>query len=506
MKDIKILKWSFLPVLIMLLVMTSCKKNFLDRQPLGRYTDEDIPAGSYENLVFAVYAKLRVNGFNGRDYTSIHSFRADEAEKGSSETDGANFEDMYDNFEYNKSNSSIQEYWTSHYALIIDANRIIWDIDSLKLTDAPTLVNKAEAKFLRAFAYFDLARTFGRVPKIDFKVNDAAQVNIPKVGSVDEIFALIDADLQEAAAVLPVSWEAQFTGRLTKGAALALHARTYLWRKNWAAALGAAKSVIDLGRYSLVSDYGSQFRHEGENGPESIFEIQAFYSPSQTNLGIEYANQQGVRGAGSWDLGWGWNTPTKQLVDSFNLEPGDPRRVATILYSGQIDPLYGETVPSYPSVVPRPYWNKKIYTNPQDRAARNSRFGQWMNHRIIRYADVLLMAAEAANELGGAQNTADALAWLEMVRARARGSNAAILPKITTTDQAELRKAIRHERLVELAMEEQRFYDLVRWGTDVDVLRKAGKTAYQTKHRLLPIPQAEIDKSGGVLIQNPDYQ
>ena len=92
-----------------------------------------------------------------------------------------------------------------------------------------------------------------------------------------------------------------------------------------------------------------------------------------------------------------------------------------------------------------------------------------------------------------------------MVRARARGSSTTILPKVTTTDQAQLRNAIRHERFVELAMEEQRFYDLVRWGIDVTVLPAAGKTAYQPKHRLLPIPQAEVDKSGGVLKQNPDY-
>jgi hypothetical protein len=128
-----------------------------------------------------------------------------------------------------------------------------------------------------------------------------------------------------------------------------------------------------------------------------------------------------------------------------------------------------------------------------------------MNQRIIRYADVLLMAAEAANEIGGAQNITDALAWLEMVRARARGSSTTILPKVTTTDQATLRNAIRHERFVELAMEEQRFFDLVRWGIDVTVLPAAGKTAYLPKHRLLPIPQAEVDKSGGILVQNPDY-
>jgi hypothetical protein len=481
--------------------MSACKKNFLDRQPLGRYVDEDVPAGSYDSKVFAVYSLLRANGFNGIAYTSIHSFRADESQKGSSESDGANQEQMFDNFQYDKSNGLIQEYWTDHYKLIIAANTIIADIDSLGLTDAPTLVNKAEAKWLRAFAYFDLVRSFGMVPKIDFKILEASQVNKPKA-DVGEIFALIDSDLQEAASTLPVFWEPTFVGRLTKGAAMALQARTFLWRKNWAMALGAAKGVIGLNQYSLVNDYGSQFRHEGENGPESIFEIQAVYTPSQTSLGIEYANQQGVRGAGQWDLGWGWNTPTQELVNEY--EENDPRRIATILYSGQIDPLYNENVPPMPTV-PRPFWNKKVYTNPADRAAKANRMGFWMNHRILRYADVLLMAAEAANEIGGAQNTADALAWLEMVRARARGSSSTILPVITTTDQAELRAAIRHERFVELGMEEQRFFDLVRWETDVIVLPAAGKTEYQVKHRLLPIPQGEVDKSGGILIQNPNY-
>jgi starch-binding outer membrane protein, SusD/RagB family len=265
-------------------------------------------------------------------------------------------------------------------------------------------------------------------------------------------------------------------------------------------ALAAAKSVIDLGQYSLVADYGSQFRKTGENGPESIFEIQAFYTPTQ-DLGIIYSNVQGVRGAGNWDLGWGWNVPTQKLVDEY--EEGDPRRIETILYSGKVDPLYGEEVPSMPTV-PRPYWNKKVYTDPRDRLSLNSRFGQWMNHRIIRYADVLLMAAEAATELGGDQNIQDALGWLEEVRARARGSNANVLPEVTTTDQGELRDAIRHERFVELAMEEQRYYDLVRWGIDVQVLRdEEGKELYNEKKRLLPIPQGEIDKSGGKLEQNP---
>jgi len=501
MKKNMLYNWSLLPVMIFAVIaISSCKKNFLNRQPLGRYVDADIPAGSYDSKVFAAYAVLRRNGFNHHLYLAIQSFRSDEADKGSSSSDGADQALMYDDFQYVKTNVGLGDYWTDHFAMIIAANSIISDIDSLKLSDPATLINKAEAKFMRAFAYFDLIRAFGPVPKIDFKINDAAQVNKPKA-SAGELFTLIDADLQEASAMLPVSWDAAYTSRLTKGAAMALQAKAYLWRNNWAAALTSAKSVISLGRYNLVNNYGSQFRLTGENGAESIFEIQAFYKTTQ-DLGIIYANVQGVRGAGQWDLGWGWNVPTPALIKEY--ETGDPRRIETILYSGQVDPLYGENVPPVPTVS-QPYWNKKVYTDPADRLLNNNRFGPWMNHRILRYADVLLMAAEAANEVGGAQNTTDALTWLELIRARARGSSTTVLPKVITTDQSALRTAIRHERFVELAMEEQRFWDIVRWGIDVTVLPAAGKTGYLPKHRLLPLPQAEIDKSGGVLLQNPDY-
>lgn len=502
MKRSIISKWAVLPVLMMLLVISSCKKDFLDRRPLGRLTDEDITAGTFDSKIFAAYAQLRKGGFNNHLYLGITSYRSDEAMKGSSTSDGSDAELMYDDFQYDKTNGGLQEFWTDHYSLIIATNEIINDIDSIASPDPGTLINRAEAKFLRAYSFFDLVRTFGRVPKIDFKVYEAGDVNIKKVDNESEIFQLIDEDLAEAAGTLPVNWDPPYSeGRLTKGAAMALQARTFLWRSNWAAALGAAEGVIGLNRYQLVSDYGSQFRNTGENGPESIFEIQAFYSPTQ-DLGIIYSNVQGVRGAGNWDLGWGWNVPTQNLVDEY--EEGDPRRIETILYSGQIDPLYGEAVPAMPAI-PRPYWNKKVYTDPRDRSSLNNRFGQWMNHRIIRYADVLLMAAEAANELGGADNIQKALGWLEQVRARARGGNTGTLPPVTTTDQGELRQAIRHERFVELAMEEQRFWDLVRWGIDIDVLHAAGKTNYEEKHRLLPIPQAEVDKSGGVLEQNPNY-
>jgi len=131
------------------------------------------------------------------------------------------------------------------------------------------------------------------------------------------------------------------------------------------------------------------------------------------------------------------------------------------------------------------YYNKKVYTNPTLRT-QFSKHGFWMNIRILRIAEMYLIAAEAANELG---NSTEAMNYLEQVRARARGNNTGVLPEVTTANQAALRNAIRHER----------------WGTARNVLHAAGKTGYQDKHALFPLPQAEIDKSNGVLIQNPNY-
>jgi hypothetical protein len=197
---------------------------------------------------------------------------------------------------------------------------------------------------------------------------------------------------------------------------------------------------------------------------------------------------------------------TELMGEAF--EPGDPRKDATLLYfrRSDDDPItpentnkpYGESPVSQADGA---YFNKKAYTNPALRE-EFTRHGFWVNIRIIRYGDVVLMAAESANELG---KTGEASGYLEMVRARARGNNPDILPKVTSLDQTVLRDAIRHERRVELGLESGRFYDLVRWGIASQVLHAAGKTGYQPKNALLPLPQDEIDKSKGVLVQNPDY-
>lgn len=499
------LKNIFLSVLIAIAAValfTGCKK-FLDRKPLTATLD-DLNQGGLEGQIYGLYGAIRNGdvagqGFGGIPWLAVHNFRSDDSEKGSDPNDGADWGVIFDQFQYVKDHWSINTYYDQHYTLINQVNTALQLADSLKLTDAASQVNIAEAKFFRAFAYFDLVRTFGQVPKIDFRVYNPNDSKKPKA-TIADLYALIDADLTAAETTLPATWPPKFIGRLTNGAAKALHAKTKLYRGDWAGSLALSQQVINSGLYSLTTDYAKIFTDAGENNSESIWEIQADIGANGTDNNFSwYAIAQGVRGAGEWDLGWGWNAPTQELVDAF--PAGDPRKNATILYSGQSDGVYGKVLPAFPTI-PRKYWNKKVYPDPAKQSASGSRQGGWINQRIIRYADVLLMAAEAANEIGGTANATLAQNYLEQVRARARNGNNAILPPIVFTSQSQMRTAIQNERRYELALEGERFFDLVRWNLAITVL---GPYGYQNKHRFYPIPQPAIDASGGVLVQNPEW-
>jgi hypothetical protein len=483
-----------LPVLF---AAAGCEK-YLDRKPLATATDGDLKAGGVEEKVFGLYGKLRdVGGMTDFTMLWFKSIRSDDAIKGSTTGDLADAGQIMDQYQYTKDHWLMNANWDGHYNFINACNDVLFEIDSLHLTDPGSIINKAEASFFRAYAYFDLVRDYGEIPKIDFKIHNIGDGNKPK-SPISQIYALIDTDLQFAAANLPLNWTNQFPGRLTKGTANTLSAKTMLYRQNWSGALAKCEEVINSNQYSLLSSYINFFKESGENSSESILEVQNYVS-ANGSLGYynNLNNVQGVRGSGDWDLGWGFNVPSAALETSY--ESGDPRKGATILYSGQADGIYGGSVPPAPPLA-QPYWNKKVYTDPARRAATGIRFGHWLNIRLLRYADVLLMAAEAANEIGGAANTTKALAYLELVRKRAR-NGAAVLPQVTTTDQVQLRNAIKKERRAEFAMEYERFYDLVRWGDAATVL---GPLGYQhPKCQYYPIPQAAIDRSGGVLIQNP---
>lgn len=314
------------------LSQTACEDMF-DRRPLGQQTEDDLTGGTYETQVFNMYADLR--GFHlttGNTALAIHGMRSEDAEKGSTLADGASIANMFDNFEYLPSNGMIQSYWTANYSLIHKVNDLL---DEMKTNGSLTngdLVNRGEALFMRAFCYFNLVRAFGEVPLIDFKVNDMAEANIPK-SPVSEIYRLIDEDLTFAEGHLPQTWEKQYIGRLTWGAARALHARTYMMRNDWGNMRTAAEDVINSKLYDLDTPYDKIFREEGENCSESVFELQCTSTeslPGSNEIGSQFASVQGVRGAGDWNLGWGQHTPTQELADAF--EEGDPRKDETLLY------------------------------------------------------------------------------------------------------------------------------------------------------------------------------
>jgi hypothetical protein len=434
------------------------------------------------------------------------SVRSDDADKGSTPSDGGADVISMDNFPVLPSNGIVNGMWNGYYSFITNCNNVLKQIDSntsIVASDAVKLQATAEAKFLRAYCYFNLVRFFGRVPLVD-RILTVAQTNVPQ-SSPDAIYALIESDLTFAAANLPVSWDPKFIGKATKGAANGLLAKVYLTEKKWAQAMTAANTVMTSGQYDLSTSYDRIFGEEGENSKESVFEVQATASAAiKSNNGVQYTQFQGVRGNGVWNLGYGWNVPNDNLAATY--ETGDPRQARTFLYRSTATvtykTVYGENTATDWN---NPAYNHKVYTNPATRSAIGDNSGWWMNIRILRYADVVLMYAEAANEVGGA-NTASAVAALNTVRARARGTNPAVLPDIVSTDQAVVREAIRHERRVELAMEHDRFFDIVRWGISQSALNNAGKPNFQaSRDNLLPIPQAQIDLSKNVLTQNPGY-
>lgn len=525
MKKYKIITWSFLVAIPLLISLAGCRK-FLDRKPLTA-TLEDLNQGALEGQVLGMYSNLRnLAGFSLLPWIDFHSIRDDDAQKGSDINDGAEIVAEFDTYQYSKDDWAPNTYWNDHYTMINLANEAINTADSLKVSDAASIRNVGEACFFRAYAYFELVKTYGDVPLINFPIRQAAQGIQPKSPAA-RIYEFIDSNLQVAAANLPLDaaeYGEGFTGRLTKGAANTLWAQTYLFRQNWARVVALCNEVISSGKYSLESDFSRIWRDEGENGPESIFEMQAFVGPNAVNnsavdFGSDWGTSQQVRRNGAsveWNLGWGWNTPTDKLVNDWPND--DPRKARTILFSGQNDGGeslggWGATLPPYTNPsgtggLAQRYWNKKVYTGNDPKIRQSTGFinasgnARWINHRILRYADVILMLAEAANELG---EGATAAANLELIRNRASGNlgpTRTIVPVIPFVSKDQMRTAIKNERRWEFAMEGYRFYDLVRWGDAQAVL---GPLGYAQRARFYPIPQKAIDLSGGVLTQNPEW-
>lgn len=491
---------KYILYIVIVFVGISCSDDFLELYPKGYYhpknytPDQEIDASILaEGKLAETYATLRAWAFQWGGL-GMHGYTSPDAEKGSTPSDGGEVT-QFKSLSYTASNGPIKDYYGYCYKSIVLSNEALVIANSL----ADTVVKKktyiAEALFIRSVMYYRLAQAFGGVPYITTVLG--ANDKVPARSTRDQIWSNIEKELLLAIPYLPTRMMLVASGnggRATQNAARAVLAKTYLYQKKWAEALAQTTAIIASGDNNLSTPYAEMFTEANEFGPESVFEVYCEQKPTEKIfLSSQYGQIQGFRGIPN--LGWGFNGPSQALMDSY--ETGDPRKAATVLADGET--IEGKKTKA--DAAAYKFFNKKVYVSIAERAlyGRSADIqAYWLNIRLIRYADVLLMYAEAACELG---NSTEALAKLEMVRERARSGNTAVLPKITTTNKEELRAKIHHERRIELALEWERFFDLVRW----DEAKTAITGFVVGKHELFPIPQTEIDKSEGVLTQNPGY-
>lgn len=478
-------------LLLVSLSTQSCRNDFLEVQPTEAISTNDLSllnndagANSFVTAIYSKYLDWNISSFSWIGVTTIAS---DEADKGSSPGDTGGDKNLLDALDFNSTGGSFQDIWQGHYQAVNRANQALYYLPLLTNANSDLKARlTGEAKFLRAFSYFILVRSFGGVPIVDHVPvagNDADRAMLLTRKTKEEVYSFIESDLNAAIAALPQknAYAAADIGRASKGAAHALLAKVHLYQKNWQKVIDNCNLVTG---YSLTPNFADIYKVSGENNAESIFEIQGKGGASQPGI-QQYSQTQGARGAGGW--GWGFATPSQSLVDAFNDEGDTERRDATIIFRNST--LYDGRV--VPATVENPYYNYKVYssnfTGEDDSDA---------NIRYLRYAEVLLMKAEAMNELG---QTAAAIPFLNEVRNRAG------LPNTTAVSQADLRVAIWKERRLELALEHDRWFDLVRTGQAQSAMAANGKTFVVGKHEVFPIPASFISESKGLSSQNPNY-
>lgn len=463
-------------------VLAGCKKSFLDLEPVSQVstgnfykTEKDI-----EQAVSGAYDAMQSTGEYGRNFVYFMEVVSDNSKTESITNSGGIYGD-FDLFRVAPSNAVLDQTWKACYAGIQRCNIILNRIDAVSMDEATRAMRKGEVEFIRALTYFNLVRIWGDIPLVTEELSNPFDAFNHKREPVAKVYDQIISDLKDAAGKLPLVWSGNTNaGRASKGAAQALLGKVYLTLKNYSEAANILSAVVNSGTYSLLPVFGDVFKTTNKNNKESVFEVQ--FLKGGLGEGSIFANLFAPAGnntlTGGIGSGSGDNVPTKNLISFFNSGP-DPRRTATL------DSLSDK----------RPYTKKYIDVPFQANDASN-------NFIVLRYADVLLMYAEALNEMG--YNPAgNAFTSLNTVRTRAGAGTytAASLP-----DQDAFRQAIDKERRLELAFENHRWFDLLRTGKTITVLNASGGGFTMQPHQLIfPIPQSQVDANPGVIIQNPGY-
>lgn len=483
-------KISFATALLVLAsTIGACKKNFLDEPPRVQTVDDYFTTANQaaREMVNAIYNKLYDWNTHSFPFIGMTEIAGDNASKGSDVGDSGGDKDQLDAYFFSPNSISFGDVWNGYFESIARANKAIKYINELEIPESQKVQYIAEARFLRGYFYFFLVRSFGDVPLIDKVPETEAEIAQTYVRApASDIYALIENDFQYALQ-LPAKQQVDL-GRASGDAARAFLAKVAMYRKNWGQCAQYCSEIINSGEYKLMADYSHIWREIGEYSEESIWEINAKGSDPQKGI-LEYYVVQAPRG-GTKGLGWGFNTPTQEFYDAY--ENGDVRREATIIVSGQTLWDGWETDPNHTN----PMYNYKSYVSRLAETWGQGDINSNKNLRVIRFGEVLLMAAEAANEMG---NPTQACDFLNQIRTRAG------LPDFNSNDIDTLRLKIWNERRFELAFEHDRVFDLRRQGRIGEVLKKIGIPFSDSKHELYPIPQRQIDLSNGKMFQNPGY-
>ncbi|NHN24509.1 RagB/SusD family nutrient uptake outer membrane protein [Flavobacterium jejuense] len=501
-----------------LLLSTSCNSEFTEVEPIGVLESDTFfdTETNTEKALIGLYDMMQFN--NGVDWSSAFFLKllpGDEANAGGgSDADQKQLQEVDDYVNISVSNPTIESVWNKYYRTIALANTIIIEVEKRNLNNKTFAL--AEAKFMRAWCYFELTTMWGAVPlRLENPKEISPEAFAKPKSSRAEIYVQIESDLTDAINGLPD--KSTLTGinnnfRVSKGTAQALLGKVLVFQERYNEAIPYFEAVISNPAHDLEPNVSEVWRASSEFGIESLFEI-GYISTSANdwnnfNWGGRTENNihvqlMGPRGDGYFDLtgtglinGWGFNLPSAKIISAFETAGDINRKAATLMTEAELNAVGGSLTGlpwDYEGAIRTKYATRAEETSP-DGTVRELNYGT--NWRLFRMAEVLLLASEAYNKVGLDEN---ARTELNKIRQRAGLSDVS-----STLSGTNLFDAIVNEKFLELSFEGQRFWDLVRWGRASVELSTYG---YTSKNDLFPIPASEIAKNIALQPsdQNPGY-
>jgi hypothetical protein len=491
--------------------------NELDLEPLDAISEQVFykTATDFKGAILASYSSMQsLNGTSTEnlgecaEWWKMVLMASDEATYDPAQAGNCATNIAMDNLQFVSTDKAFQSVFTHLYQGIFRANLVLEKLEGdHELTSEEVAIFEAEAKFMRGWFHFQSYKFWGGQGPLALETRrDINNISLPNATPAETVAALV-ADFTDAAAGLPEQWDDANLGRATKGAALGYLGKTHLYAGNWADAVTALEQVYNSGTYSLMPNHEDAFAIDQENNAEAVFELQYGSNSDDNGWVLDDNHSENFKASQGWMRAWwqdagngapggglGIYVPTEEMINAF--EDSDTRRFSSIYKSG--DTFYGSGGVSAPY---DPAWSPTGSNLKKYRGENATKFTpvnfaiDYNNERLMRFADVILMLAEAKLETGDLQAATD---LMNEVRSRSFPDG----PAIEGDTQQELFDALVHERHVELAFEGHRLFDLVRWGIAKDVFTAQGKTFEPFGGTaIFPLPQSEIDRSGGVLNQ-----